>query len=96
MKVAYTEPALEDLDQIRDYVVANYPTLVSVVEEHIHTVIGRIGEWPESAQAVAERPDVRVAPVVRYSYKVFYRIAKKQVEILHIYHSSRESWVGES
>jgi len=28
-------------------------------------------------------------PLIRYPYKVFYRVANQTVEILHIYHSAR-------
>jgi len=43
------------------------------------------------ARVVDERPDVRVVPLVRYPYRIFYRVADEAVEILHIHHASRQS-----
>jgi plasmid stabilization system protein ParE len=59
-------------------------------------VIARIGAWPESAEEVAERPGVRVVPLIRYPYKIFYRVTTEAVEILYIHHAARQApWEGE-
>ena len=44
---------------------------------------------PPSARQVAERPDVRVVPLTRYPYKIFYRVTREAVEILHVHHTAR-------
>jgi hypothetical protein len=35
---------------------------------------------------------VRVVPLGRYPYKIFYRVTKDAVEILHVHHAAREPW----
>ena len=90
MKVVFTDPALEDIETIRAYIIAHYPHISLSVERRFRLVFARIGTWPEGAQRVVERPDVRMVPLVRYPYKIFYRIKSDIVEILHIHHSSRE------
>jgi plasmid stabilization system protein ParE len=40
-------------------------------------------------------PDVRVKFIVRYPYKIFYRLRDDVVEIAHIRHTSRRPWQGE-
>jgi toxin ParE1/3/4 len=40
-------------------------------------------------------PNVRVKFLVRYPYKMFYRVRGDVVEIVHIRHTSRRRWVGE-
>jgi toxin ParE1/3/4 len=52
--------------------------------------VRRIGTWPKSAEAVTQRPGVRVVPLIRYPYKIFYRITDEAVEILHIHHAVRQ------
>jgi plasmid stabilization system protein ParE len=89
MKVIFTDETLRDLDGILDYIAAQYPTSYPSFERRLRTVIARIGAWPESAQEVVERPGVRVAPLIRYPYKVFYRVTDQTVEILHIHHGAR-------
>jgi hypothetical protein len=38
----------------------------------------------------AHRPGVRVVPLGRYPYKIFYRVQDGVLEILHIHHAARE------
>lgn len=91
MKVVFTDGAVADLRSIAAYLAANYPSAAVTVERRLRLVIARIARWPESARRVIERPDVRVVPLVRYPYRVFYRITEETVEILHIHHTSRQA-----
>jgi hypothetical protein len=52
MKVVYTEPAFEDLGEILSYLQRNYPAIIPAFEKCLETVVKRIADWPESAQAV--------------------------------------------
>jgi toxin ParE1/3/4 len=94
MKVVFTATALRDLDKISDWLASNYPALAPAVERHIRAVVARIGRWPESARRSAKRPGVRVVPLGRYPYKIFYRVTPHAIEILHIHHTAREPWDG--
>jgi plasmid stabilization system protein ParE len=89
MKVVFTKPALADLDEISAYLLTEYPAIAPAVERRIRVVLERIAEWPESGQRVAGREGVRVVPLLRYPYLIFYRVAPDAVEILHVRHSSR-------
>ena len=51
----------------------------------------RIGNWPESAQEVEQRPNIRSVPFIRYPYKIFYQVLQDRVEILHVHHSARSA-----
>jgi toxin ParE1/3/4 len=96
MKVVYTDEALHNLEEILGYTASNYPTASTSFQKRLRTVVARIGTWPESAQEVAARPGVRVVPLLRYPYKVFYRVTSEAVEILYIHHAARQQpWEGE-
>jgi toxin ParE1/3/4 len=90
MKVIFTAEALADLDGILDYIANHYPAVSGQFTNRLNSVLARIAKWPESAQEVSDRPGVRVTPLIRYPYKVFYRISGEAVEILHIHHAARE------
>ena len=92
MKVVYTEPALHDLDEITAWLKQHYPGLGRAVERRLRIVVAHIARWPESMRRSARRPDVRVAPLGRYPYKIFYRVRDDAIEILHIHHAAREPW----
>jgi toxin ParE1/3/4 len=92
MKVVYTEDALRDLGAIADWLILHYPAVAPNVERRIRTVVAHIAQWPESSRRAASRPDVRVAPLGRYPYRIFYRVSGDTVEILHIHHAARQPW----
>lgn len=89
MKVVFTTEATEDLEAILDNMAQNYPAAIKSFRQRVRSVVTRIETWPLSAQEVAERTGIRVVPLVRYPYKVFYRIEGDSVEILHIAHAAR-------
>ena len=90
MRVVYTTEALADLEGVLSYIGEHYPAISGPFQNRLRTVIARVSRWPESAQEVAERPGVRVVPLIRYPYKVFYRTSNEAIEVLHVYHSARE------
>lgn len=92
MRVVYTPAALRDLSEIADWLATHYPTIALDVERRIRGVITHIERWPESARRSAKRPEVRVVPVGRYPYKIFYRVRDETIEVLHIHHAARKPW----
>ena len=94
MKAVYTDAALSDLDEILAYTATEYPSLVASVEQRIRDVIARVETWPLSARLLEGHAGIHVVPLIRYPYKIFYRIERGQIEILHIHHTARKPWEG--
>ncbi len=90
MKVVFTEDALRDLADILHYISTNYLGVYGPFEKRLRTIVTRIGTWPESAQEVVQRPNIRSVPFIRYPYKNFYRVLSDRVEVLHVHHSARD------
>ncbi|MSO75874.1 MAG: type II toxin-antitoxin system RelE/ParE family toxin [Alphaproteobacteria bacterium] len=89
MKVVFTARALGDLDEILGYIRTTYPNAFAGFEARMAAAIRRIGHWPESAAQVADRSGVWVVPLIRYPYKIFYRVAPAAIEVLYIHHAAR-------
>jgi len=89
MRVVYTQAALNDLDAILGFIGAEFPDAYPGFEMRMRAIERRIGEWPHSAQAVAQRLGVRMVPLIRYPYKIFYRVDSDEVVILHVHHAAR-------
>jgi plasmid stabilization system protein ParE len=89
MKVVYTDEALTELVEILDYIDSNYPAIAAAFRQRMRAVAARIGAWPESAETVEQRPGVRMVPLIRYPYRIFYRVGDGAVEILHIHYAAR-------
>jgi len=95
MKAEYSRRAIADLDEIAKYYEEHAGGRVAAaIADRIEAVVARISKAPESAQAMAGRPGIRVVPLRRYPYKIFYRVGADRITILHIRHSSRSDWAA--
>ena len=92
MTVVFTAPARADLDEILAYTKLNHPFQLAKLEARIRDVIARIERFPQNAKLVSQRRGVRVVPLIRYPFRVFYREIDGGIEILHIHHVVRDSW----
>ena len=76
MKVVFTDEALEDLNNALDFIATHYPGIARAFKLRLRAVITRIGTWPQSAPEVKDQPGIHMVPLIRYPYKLFYRIEK--------------------
>jgi plasmid stabilization system protein ParE len=93
MSVVYSPRAIRDLEHIAAYYrnLADSKLAVAIALR-IEKVIDRVARGPMTAPRVAERPGVHAVLVLRYPYKIFYRLRGDMVEILHIRHTARRPW----
>jgi plasmid stabilization system protein ParE len=54
-----------------------------------------IANFPEAAERVEQRPDVRRFPLARYPYVIFYEVSADAVTVLRILHGARRTSWGE-
>jgi plasmid stabilization system protein ParE len=95
MTVEYSRRALTDLRDIAAYYASSdHPAVGEAVAARIQEVTARLEAAPRSGRPVAEREGVRVVPLLRHSYNIFYTLAGGTVRVIHIRHSSRRPWPG--
>ena len=93
MKVEYAVRAVRDLTEIGAYYrTAADERIAAAVGEQIARIIHLVAREPHIAPRLTQRPDVRVVLVLRYPYKIFYRVHDDVVEILHVRHTARRPW----
>ena len=96
MKVEYSNRALADLRKLSAGSQATFGHRVAAaLETRIRAIVEQIRQAPESAPRVEQRPGVRIVPLIRYPYKIFYRTLDDTVRILHVRHTSRRPWENE-
>jgi plasmid stabilization system protein ParE len=79
--------------QIGEYSRAAFGDAVArALETYMRATVARIAAIPESGQRVPQRPQVRVVPLVRYPFKIFYTVTGQTLIILHIRHAARRPW----
>lgn len=88
MKVRFTATAFAELNQVFEHIARENPRAAVAVLERIGQLVGRISEFPHMAYATDE-PGVRVIPVGRFPYLIFYTVGSGDVVILHVRHAAR-------
>jgi toxin ParE1/3/4 len=92
MNVEYSRRALADLEQIAThYRQSDNPEVAAAVGQRIGAVVARVARLPKSARRVAQREGVHIVPLIRYPYKIFYKVLPDQdaVRILRVRHDAR-------
>ncbi len=89
MKVRYTETALEEIEDILSYIAKDNLSAALRVSAIILATIDRIAEFPQTG-VEADRPGVRVMPILPYRYLVFFSVADDTLIIRNVRHSARQ------
>ena len=93
MKVDYAPRARADLVEIGDYTRTAFGSAAaSALETYIRATVARVAAMPDSGVLVPEREGVRMVPLVRYPFRIFYALSDETVTILHIRHTARRPW----
>lgn len=90
MKVEFSKRAVSDLREIAAHSHRQFGQRVTAaLEQRIRDITTQIGNAPESAPQVEQRPGMRVLPLLRYPFKIFYRVVGDTVRIVHVRHTAR-------
>lgn len=88
MRVRFTRPALDDLEQIRVYIGKDNPAAASRVVTRLIDRALELAHAPHQGRDVDE-PNARVVVLPRFRYFIFYAIEGEEIRITHIRHTSR-------
>jgi plasmid stabilization system protein ParE len=91
MRVRYSPRARGDLEAIVNYLAQHNLEAAKRVRQAVANTIRVIGEFPESGRLTAE-PGVRVLPVGRFPYLIYWSVAAGEAVIVHIRDGRRKPW----
>lgn len=83
----WTPLALQDLNEIKDYIAQDNPRAARKEAEKIKSKVSRLHIFPYSGRALATIPGVR--EVIADQYHVFYEVVEDKVVILRVLHGKR-------
>jgi toxin ParE1/3/4 len=91
VKVRFTLRARNDLESILDDLAkrSRYDGVAAAIRKSVDL----IGSFPERGRNV-DQAGVRVIPVGRFPYLIFWSLGRNEVRILHVRHARREPWPG--
>ena len=89
MRVRWTVPAADDLQNIKNYLQQNYP---SFAEQTVRTIYERIRSLKTLSKRgrPGHRSGTRELAITPLPYVVVYRVKAEAIEILHIYHGAQD------
>jgi plasmid stabilization system protein ParE len=94
MRIRYTLRAFADRESIYDYLEKRSPQGARNVKRAIVQAIDGLATYPRIGR-LTDKPDVYELIVPRRPYKVYYRIERDDVWIMHIRDARRRPWSGE-
>ncbi len=88
-RLIWTEPALANLEEIAEYISLDNPQAASRFVEKVFGRVERLQAHPLSGKRPAELTRTQYREVVVAPCRIFYRVEKDDVYILHVMRSER-------
>ena len=89
-EVIWTEPALQELDAIAEYIALDKPVAASQLIQEVFDKIGRLEKLPKSGRIPPELPDSVYREVVVTPCRIFYREDGQRVLVLYVMREERQ------
>jgi len=89
-EVIWTEPALQELDAIAEYIALDNPAATSDLVKEVFDKTERLENSPNSGRIPPELPDSVYRDVVVPPCRIFYREDEQRVFILYVMREERQ------
>ena len=89
VEVKWTLQAAEDLESITDFIAKDSPYYARLFVTNIFKAIDHLMQFPHSGRIVPELKNPVVRELILGNYRLVYRLKKKIIELLTIYHGAR-------
>lgn len=88
-RIIWTEPALQDLDEIADYISLDKPTAARRFVQRVFERIEQLATHPKSGSVPTELKDTQYRQLVIPPVRIFYRAQNDAVYIVYIMRGER-------
>lgn len=89
-EVIWTEPAVQDLDAIAEYIALDNSAAASHLVREVFAKTGRLENFPQSGRIPPELPDSVYREVLVPPCRIFYRVDEDRVLILYVMREERQ------
>ena len=88
-QIKWTEPALEDINEIAEYIALDKPGAAKRLVQNIFESVKRLKDFPDSGRVPIEISDSRYRELIVGPCRIFYRVDKDVVYVLYVMRSER-------
>jgi len=89
-QIIWTEPALDDLNNIAEYIAVSNPYAAKQLVENVFSKVQRLEQFPDSGGVPEEISNLNYREVVVNPCRVFYKVDNASVYILHVMRQERD------
>lgn len=90
MRIRFTPSARRQFLEGLAYIQRNNPTAARQFRERAERALRRLEDYPDSGRIIREFPDLPHREVIISPYRFFYRVEKKTVWIVAVWHGAQE------
>ncbi len=90
MKIQWTEPAVLDLEDIRDFISRDSVYYASEFVAKILNIVEKLDCFPNVGRRVPEVEDDSIREIIFHNYRVIYQIREQVILILGVIHAARD------
>ena len=91
IELVWSPRAVRDLQAIRAFISQDSPVYAQLTLQRIAAKVERLRRFPDSGRIVPERQSFGLREVVVGNYRVVYRRATDVVQIVTVFHGSRNA-----
>lgn len=89
-EVIWTDPALDQLEEIAEYIALDKPGAASSLVKTIFSTVERLEQFPDSGHVPPELPDSIYRELYVRPCRIFYRSEGDVVLVLHVMREERQ------
>ncbi|MCC5605599.1 type II toxin-antitoxin system RelE/ParE family toxin [Nostoc sp. CHAB 5834] len=89
-EVIWTSQALTDLEAIGNFIARDAPSFAQVFVDRVFQSVERLQQFPLSGRVVPEIAQEDIREIIFGNYRIVYLVSNDQVNILTVFHSSRQ------
>ncbi len=89
-QIIWTEPAINDLNEIAEYIALSNPVAAAELVREVVTKVERLEQFPKSGKTLLEIPELNYREVVAPPCRVFYRLEKTSIYVVHVCRDERD------
>jgi|TARA_R110001599_G_scaffold119118_3_gene288855 toxin ParE1/3/4 len=89
-QIIWTEPALNNLNDIAEYIAVSNPYAARQLVESVFSKVQRLEQFPDSGRIPEEISTLNYREVVVNPCRVFYKVDNDSVYILHLLRQERD------
>ena len=90
MTVEWAEPAVSDLEGIRDFIGRDSKHYATRFVEKVVEAVENLDKFPKIGRSVPEVEEENIRELLLHSYRIIYRVETHRISILTVIHGARD------